>query len=38
MRDNFSQRDPGLGVSGVAHPISIMPFKYYTEGASGMVT
>ena len=29
--------DPGLGVSGVAHHVSIMPLKYYAEGASGMV-
>ncbi len=29
--------DPVLGTSGVAHRVSIMPIKYYSEGSSGLV-
>ncbi len=29
--------DPELGTSGVAHHVSIMPLKYYSDGSSGVV-
>jgi hypothetical protein len=32
-----SEFDPALGISGVAHHVSIMPLKYYSEGSSGVV-